>query len=144
MHQITDQEIEEFCKEDTNDKIKVIWIGHATSLVNMENKIILMDPVFSERCSPTQILGPKRYRPVPIRIERLYRVDAVVISHNHYDHLDYQSVLDLNQKFGSSGLHWFVGKGTAEWFHSIGINKNVNELTWWQSANLGNLKVFIT
>ncbi len=49
LHKITDEEIKSFCDEDTNDKIKVIWIGHATSLVNMENTIILMDPVFSHR-----------------------------------------------------------------------------------------------
>jgi len=67
------------------------------------------------RCSPSQLVGPKRFRPIPIEISRLPRVDAVIISHNHYDHLDYNSVVELNKKFGNEqsedGLNWFVGLG---------------------------------
>jgi N-acyl-phosphatidylethanolamine-hydrolysing phospholipase D len=68
-----------------------------------------------KRCSPSQLVGPKRFRPIPIEINRLPRVDAVIISHNHYDHLDYNSVVELNKKFGNEngedGLNWFVGLG---------------------------------
>lgn len=77
-------------------------------------------------------MGPCRFRPVPITIERLPNVDAVIISHNHYDHLDYKSVMDLNNKFGKKeeGLNWFVGLKGAEWFKSCGIIENVHELNW--------------
>lgn len=166
VHLITPEEIEKFCKADTTNSIQVIWIGHATSLINFQNNIILMDPVFSERfaifqipqkeleyvkllfiqlrCSPSQWVGPKRYRPVPIKINDLPRVDAVVISHNHYDHLDYQSVIDLNRKFADHGIGWFVGLGTAEWFHSCGITKNVFELNWWESKKFKDLEFVFT
>jgi N-acyl-phosphatidylethanolamine-hydrolysing phospholipase D len=93
--------------------------------------------------------GPKRFRPVPIPIERIPHVDAVVISHNHYDHLDHQSVLDLNKKLNKktqeNGVNWFVGKGTAEWFQSIGVSKEkVHELEWWESKKLNNLEFVFT
>jgi len=103
-----------------------------------------MDPVFSERVSPISFAGPKRYRPVPISIERIPKVDAVVVSHNHYDHLDYASIIKLNEKFGEKGIQWFVGAGTAKWFKSIGIEKNVYELSWWQSKKHDDLEFVFT
>jgi len=78
VHPITDEQINDFCKEGNPEQLKMIWIGHATCLVNIENCIVLVDPVFSDRCSPSQNAGPKRFRPVPITIDRLSRVDAVV------------------------------------------------------------------
>jgi N-acyl-phosphatidylethanolamine-hydrolysing phospholipase D len=71
-------------------------------------------------------------------------VDAVIISHNHYDHLDYQSIIDLNQKFADKGINWFVGLGLAEWFKSSGINENVHELDWWQSKKFKDLEFIFT
>ena len=88
--------------------------------------------------------GPKRYRPVPIIVNEIPRVDAVIISHNHYDHLDYQSVMDLNRKFAKNGLNWFVGLGTAEWFRSCGINENVNELDWWETKKFRDIEFCFT
>lgn len=93
------------------------------------------------------MIGPKRFRHVPITIDRIPRIDAVLISHNHYDHLDHQSVLDLNKKFGNkleNGINWFVGKGTAEWFKSCGIENNVHELSWWESKKLKNIEFVFT
>jgi N-acyl-phosphatidylethanolamine-hydrolysing phospholipase D len=108
-----------------------------------------MDPVFSERSAPVQFAGPKRYRPVPITIDRIPHVDAVVISHNHYDHLDYNSVIELSNKISKKtqekGVTWFVGKGTAEWFESIGVAKEkVHELNWWESKKFKNLEFVFT
>ena len=77
---------------------------------------------------------------MPITIDRIPRVDAVIISHNHYDHLDYNSVVKLNEKFGKEGLNWFVGAGVGEFFRSCGIDKNVHELEWWDKASHSNPK----
>ncbi|CAF0815862.1 unnamed protein product, partial [Brachionus calyciflorus] len=147
VHLTSDEEIKKFCEEDTTNKIKIIWIGHSTSLINFENKIIIMDPVFSERASPFAFAGPKRFRPVPMTIDKIPKLDAVVISHNHFDHLDYKSVLSLHEKFGkneANPLNWFVGQGTGEWFKSCGIVKNVHELLWWESKNFKDLEFVFT
>jgi N-acyl-phosphatidylethanolamine-hydrolysing phospholipase D len=139
VHYVTDEQISEFFKEDTRDKIRVLWVGHATSIINMENCIILVDPVFSQK--------RKRYRPVPITIDRIPKLDAVILSHNHYDHLDYHSVKSLNEKFGNKGnesVHWLVGVGMASWFKSCNIEHNVHEFTWWQWYKLKTLKFTFT
>ncbi|XP_048252801.1 N-acyl-phosphatidylethanolamine-hydrolyzing phospholipase D-like isoform X2 [Haliotis rufescens] len=112
--------------------VRTMWVGHATVLVQFDNVTILTDPVFSNRCSPSQWFGPKRYRKPPCKVEDLPKVDAVVISHNHYDHLDYYSVVALNKKFGAS-LRWYVPMGLKEWMVSTGC-QNVQELDWWQEA----------
>jgi N-acyl-phosphatidylethanolamine-hydrolysing phospholipase D len=147
---INDTDINNFCDKDTKDSILAIWIGHATCLINIENKIILLDPVFNERTSPFQFAGPKRFRPVPITIDKIPRIDAVIISHNHYDHLDYGSVLDLNKKFGNKNdanesINWFVGKGTKQWFTNIGIQSNtVHELEWWEKKRFKDIDFVFT
>lgn len=148
VRSVTDEDLKKFCEEDTSNKIKLMWVGHATSLINMENVIFITDPIFSERCAPSQMVGPKRYRPVPFTIDRLPRLDAVLISHNHYDHMDYESIKKLNDRFnGANGrekLHWFSGLGNAQWFRDNNINENVHELDWWQSKKVKNLKFVFT
>lgn len=109
--------------------VQVMWIGHASVLVQIDGISVLTDPVFSARCSPLQIYGNKRFRDPPCTIEELPNIDAVVISHNHYDHLDYNSVKALNKRFGSK-LCWYVAQGQAQWMKSSGC-ENVVELSWW-------------
>eukprot|EP00526_Cylindrotheca_closterium_P018967 CAMPEP_0113648264 /NCGR_PEP_ID=MMETSP0017_2-20120614/25590_1 /TAXON_ID=2856 /ORGANISM="Cylindrotheca closterium" /LENGTH=94 /DNA_ID=CAMNT_0000560453 /DNA_START=1 /DNA_END=281 /DNA_ORIENTATION=- /assembly_acc=CAM_ASM_000147 len=79
-------------------KVAVTWIGHATCLLQMDGFNVLTDPIFSKRCAPTQYAGPARYRPTPCSIPELLQqvsLDVVAISHNHYDHLDYNSIKAL-------------------------------------------------
>jgi len=77
------------------DGIHVTWFGHASCLVEVDGVRLLMDPVWSERCSPSQHVGPRRLHPVPVPLIGLGRVDAVVISHDHYDHLDMDTIVRL-------------------------------------------------
>ncbi|MEU5696886.1 MBL fold metallo-hydrolase [Actinosynnema sp. NPDC020468] len=77
---------------DTSDGLHVTWYGHASALVEIDGARILLDPVWSDRCSPSQLVGPKRLHAVPQSIEEVGPVDAVVISHDHYDHLDLDTV----------------------------------------------------
>ncbi|XP_050413923.1 N-acyl-phosphatidylethanolamine-hydrolyzing phospholipase D isoform X1 [Patella vulgata] len=110
--------------------VKTMWIGHASVLVKFDDITVLTDPVFSERCSIVSFAGPKRYRRVPCQIKDLPKIDAVVISHNHYDHLDLSSVKELNQKFGKD-LRWYVPQGMKKWMSDSGC-ENVEEMTWWE------------
>lgn len=122
--------------------IRHMWIGHATSLVQFDNVTFLTDPVFSERCSPVQFIGIKRYRPIPCTIEQLPLLDFVLISHSHYDHLDHDSVVALNQRFGNR-LRWYVPFGLKKWMNECGCT-NVVEMTWWQEDVLNeDLNVII-
>lgn len=109
----------------------VTWIGHATALVQFAGLSILTDPIFSERASPLSLVGPKRAYPPGIALKDLPRIDLVLISHNHYDHLDEASVRALSSQAGGSPL-FLVPSGVKAWFKDLDIS-NVIELAWWQS-----------
>ena len=114
------------------------WIGHATFLVQLAGMNVLTDPHFSERASPVQFAGPKRIVPLPIAIEELPRIDVVLISHNHYDHLDVGSVKALASRAAGSPL-FLVPLGLKAWFSAIGIER-VEEHDWWQARSEGRLR----
>ncbi|XP_075455754.1 N-acyl-phosphatidylethanolamine-hydrolyzing phospholipase D-like [Ascaphus truei] len=114
----------------TRNGLRVTWLGHASVMVEMDELTFLTDPIFSQRASPTSFIGAKRFRGPPCTVEQLPKIDAVVISHNHYDHLDYNTVLSLNQRFGTE-LRWFVPLGLLNWMQSCGC-ENVIELDWWE------------
>ena len=107
------------------------WIGHATVLVQSGGLNILTDPVFSERASPVQFAGPRRAQPPGIALAHLPRIDVVLISHNHYDHLDRASVVLLSQRSQGQTL-FLVPLGLKPWFEEQGI-RNVVELDWWEA-----------
>ncbi len=77
------------------DRLYVTWYGHSTALVQLDGRSVLFDPIWSERCSPSRLVGPRRLHPPPVPLHRLPRLDAVVISHDHYDHLDMATVRAL-------------------------------------------------
>lgn len=110
--------------------IQVTWIGHATVLIQMDGLNILTDPVFNHYCGIASMIGVKRYRPIPCTVDELPNIDAVCISHNHYDHLDYTTVCDLNKRFGNK-IHWFVPMGLLKWMTECGC-ENIVELEWWE------------
>ena len=115
------------------------WIGHASVLVRLAGKNVLFDPIFSEYASPVSFAGPKRIVPLPIDVPDLPKIDVVMISHNHYDHLDLESVKRLAAMPGG-GPRFLVPLGLKAWFDDIGITK-VDELGWWQSTADGALKI---
>lgn len=105
------------------------WIGHASVLVRSGGLQILTDPVFSERASPVSFAGPKRAQPPGIALDQLPPIDVVVISHNHYDHLDLPSVQQLAAR--NPATLFLVPLGQKVWFADQGI-AHVVELDWWQ------------
>jgi N-acyl-phosphatidylethanolamine-hydrolysing phospholipase D len=115
----------------------VTWVGHATVLAQVGGLNLLTDPIFSERASPVSFAGPKREQPPGVALAELPHIDAVLVSHNHYDHLDLASVRALAAQAGGSPL-FVVPLGLADWFRSRGIARVV-ELDWWQSHTLAGL-----
>ncbi len=113
------------------DRPQVTWIGHCTFLVQVWGLTILTDPVFGDRCSPLPFFGPVRRHEPGVSLESLPAIDMVLISHNHYDHLEKKTVLELNKRYPK--IKWFVPAGVAKWFRKLGI-KNVEELAWWNEA----------
>lgn len=117
-----------------NPGIQVTWIGHSTFLIQVAGINLLTDPVFSERASPVWFAGPRRQVPPGVALEKLPPIHAVIISHNHYDHLDVSMVKRLGNR-----TKFIIPLGLARWFHNNGIT-NVEELDWWQSVSLGALR----
>ena len=120
----------------------VTWIGHASTLVQLGGISLLTDPIFSERASPLSFAGPARHVPPGIALAELPHIDAVVISHNHYDHLDEASVHALAAQAGGPPL-FVVPLGVKAWFADLGID-GVVELDWWQSARVGAVEIVFT
>ena len=120
----------------------VTWIGHASVLLRLGGINVLTDPHFSERASPVSFAGPKRYHPPGVALADLPQIDAVVISHNHYDHLDVDSVRQLHQRSGGT-LHFFVPLGLKPWFAELGID-SVTELDWWDHAEFRGVRFTLT
>jgi N-acyl-phosphatidylethanolamine-hydrolysing phospholipase D len=109
-------------------------LGHATFLLQIGSSTVLTDPIFSARASPFAFAGPSRFLPSPLTVAELPPVDAVVLSHDHYDHLDERSVRALDERFGA-GLTWVTPLGYADWFGARGISRVV-ELDWWQGTEV--------
>ncbi|WP_430428730.1 MBL fold metallo-hydrolase [Parasphingorhabdus sp.] len=121
--------------------LRTIWLGHASVLVEIDGYRILTDPVLSQRVSPFQFLGPKRTHQPPLPLEQWTAVDAVVISHNHYDHLDEATVRHL----AAQGTKFFVPLGVGQYFEDWNIpSSQVVEMEWWQSEKIGALTIIAT
>lgn len=118
---------------DTFDPEKpwVVWINHDCFLIKYAGLNILTDPVWNKRCSPLSFIGPKRIHPPAIVLEELPRIDFVLISHNHYDHLEKSTVKKLFHDHPE--IQWIIPQGLKRWFHQQGIVK-VIELSWWEQC----------
>lgn len=121
--------------------LAVTWLGHSSLLFEIDGTVVLTDPVFSERTSPLQFLGPKRFHAPPLGVEDLPEVDLVVISHDHYDHLDRDSIIALNRRSTRFLVPLGVGAHLAFW----GVPEaQIEELDWWQETAVGGLRVVCT
>ena len=107
------------------------WIGHASFLLQLDGLNILIDPHLTERASPVSFAGPKRITPPALAFEDLPHIDIVVVSHNHYDHMDAETLMRLAAQPGGPP-RYFVGLGLKRWFEAQGIQTAV-ELDWWDS-----------
>jgi L-ascorbate metabolism protein UlaG (beta-lactamase superfamily) len=118
---------------------QVTWFGHSTLLLELGGKRLLLDPVFSQTASPFPLFGSKRYSKVlPVEIADLPSLDIVLITHNHYDHLDYASIRKLRHKVGTFLVPLGVGSHLACW----GVPPaKIREFDWWQEAEIEGLSI---
>ncbi|KAI0396563.1 Metallo-hydrolase/oxidoreductase [Xylariaceae sp. FL0594] len=125
----------EFLPERTaSDELRATWLGHACYYVEYPSGLrVLFDPVFEDCCSPVPLPSLKRYSKQPCAIGDIPFVDAVVISHSHYDHLSYPSVQEIKKHHPN--VHFFVGLGLEKWFRASGV-ENVTEMDWWDEADV--------
>lgn len=124
----------DFLPSRKTENLRATWLGHACYHVEFPGGFrVLFDPVFSPRCSPFSFMGPKRYTDMPCQVEDIPFVDAVVISHNHYDHMSHPTILKIAEKH--KNVHFFVPLGNKQWFAKCGIN-NVTELDWWEEQQI--------
>ena len=124
------------------DITRLIWFGHSSFLLEMEGMKILIDPMFGESPSPLSFVGSKRYsKELPIEIEDLPFIDAIILSHDHYDHLDYESIQRLKEKTGQ----YYTPIGVANHLVRWGIaSEKINELNWWENIVFNGLNLVCT
>lgn len=123
----------------------VTWIGHASVLVQAGGLNVLTDPIFSDRASPVQLIGPLRDQPPGLALHDLPPIDAVLISHNHYDHLDMPSVLGIAERSAAAGRRtlFMVPLGMKSWFVNLGLTHTV-EFDWWEQLSLAGVTFHFT
>ncbi len=116
-------------------------LGHSTLLLKLGGEFWLTDPVFAKRASPVQWLGPKRFHKPPLRAEQLPPLKGIIISHNHYDHLDEMSIKVLAKRCE----HFYVPLGVGQQLRCWGVAAdNISEFDWWQSVQVGDTQLVAT
>ena len=127
-------------QNDTTNRL--FWFGHSSFLLKLDGKNILLDPMLGEVPSPHPWLGGKRYsKELPIEIQQLPQIELVLISHDHYDHLDYGSIKLLNEKVGMFMVPLGVGAHLREWGVS---EEKIQEFDWWQESSFKNIELAFT
>jgi len=134
--------VQQRSKKDFDDPpasgLRVTWLGHSTLLLEIEGRRFLTDPVWGERTSPVSWLGPQRYYAPPLPLEDLPKIDAILISHDHYDHLDYPTIAALKEMGTKFIAPWGVGAHLEHW----GIPKSrITEVDWWDEVEVGGITV---
>jgi L-ascorbate metabolism protein UlaG (beta-lactamase superfamily) len=122
--------------------LRITWMGHASSLVEIDGVNILIDPVWDERAAPTRWAGPKRFFPPPLALEELPAIDAVLISHDHYDHLGAGTVERLARMEGLRQTRWITSLGVGTILSSLGVAPaRISELDWTEQVQIGGLSI---
>jgi L-ascorbate metabolism protein UlaG (beta-lactamase superfamily) len=121
--------------------LRATWLGHSTVLLEMDGLRVLTDPVWGPRASPSRLVGPKRFQPVPVALRELPPLDLVVVSHDHYDHLDYPTVREL----AALKVPIVTSLGVGAHLEAWGIAPaRVHELDWWERFELPGAELAVT
>ena len=121
--------------------LRATWLGHSTVLIEIDGFRVLTDPVWGSRASPSTLVGPKRFQPVPVPLSAMPSIDLVVISHDHYDHLDYLTICEL----ALMGVPFVTSLGVGAHLEAWGVPaERITELDWWQSHTLPGSELTVT
>ena len=121
--------------------LRVTWLGHSTTLVEVDGHRVLTDPVWSERISPIPIVGPRRFHAAPVAIRELPPLDAVLVSHDHYDHLDAPTIRQLARL----EVPFVTSLGVGARLEAFGIEpERIVELDWWEDASIPGTSLTFT
>jgi L-ascorbate metabolism protein UlaG (beta-lactamase superfamily) len=130
-----------YAQQTASDGLRFVWLGHSSVLVEIQGKRILFDPVFSERASFFSWAGPKRFQPAPIQAKDLPAIDAVLISHDHYDHMDKPTIVAIAEKTFS----FHVPLGLAALLERWGVPKSkIREYAWWDEHEVDGVTFVAT
>jgi L-ascorbate metabolism protein UlaG (beta-lactamase superfamily) len=121
--------------------LRATWLGHSTVMVEIDGYRVLTDPVWGPRASPSRLIGPKRFQPVPVAIRALPPIDLVIVSHDHYDHLDYPTIREL----AKLGVPFVTSLGVGAHLEAWGIEPHrIVELDWWETHTLPGTELSVT
>jgi len=122
--------------------LRVTWVGHSSSIVEIDGVTVLIDPVWDERAAPTQWAGPKRFFAPPLPLEDLPPIDVILLSHDHYDHLGEGTVRHLARMKSMRQVRWIAPLGVGAILASFGVNPaQCTELDWTEEAKVGALTI---
>ena len=121
--------------------LRATWLGHSTLLIEMDGVRVLTDPVWGLRASPSRFIGPKRFQPVPVPLRALPALDLVIVSHDHYDHLDYSTIRQL----AKTDVPFATSLGVGAHLEAWGVRpERIVELDWWDSYALPGSELVVT
>ncbi|WP_165749536.1 MBL fold metallo-hydrolase [Cellulophaga sp. Z1A5H] len=137
VHKLDSAAVANYTKE-----ARLVWYGHSTFLVQLKGKTILLDPMLGQVAAPHPLLGENRFnKSFPLAVEKLGTIDAVLFSHDHYDHLDYETILKIKDKT----KRFYVPLGLGVHLEAWGVPKErITELDWWQETQLEELTLVCT
>jgi L-ascorbate metabolism protein UlaG (beta-lactamase superfamily) len=125
--------------------LRVTWMGHSCLFVEIDGVNVLIDPVWDQRASPVRWAGPKRFFPPPLSLEHLPRIDVVLISHDHYDHLGKSTIRKLSRMNSMRQTRWVTSLGVGGILQQFGVDRaQISELDWTQSVTLAEGALEIT
>lgn len=125
----------------SGEPLEITWLGHSSVLIDLDGRLLLTDPVFGPRSGPLSWVGPKRFHPVPVAAHELPPLDAILISHDHYDHLDYPTVCALAERETT----WITALGVGAHLEAWGVPRaRIVELDWWEEHDLRGVRITAT
>jgi N-acyl-phosphatidylethanolamine-hydrolysing phospholipase D len=127
-----------FVPRSAPEQLTITWVGHTSFLIQIAGLNVLTDPVWSQRASPVQFAGPRRWVPPAVEFDRLPPIDVVVLSHDHYDHLDATTVARLAERYPAAA--WYAPLGVGAFLKQHGA-RDIDERDWWQEGSIGDLKL---